>query len=167
MHETPEDLAALQAVIDHSYETAGSHLLEIHAPERRLTAAQVAERMTGMRLLTLATVTADGRPLTGPVDGLFYRGAFWFGSSLESMRFRHLRARPAVSATHLPGEELSITVHGTAQDIATVADLQGGFRDYCIEIYGKVWENWGSDAGYARIEAERFFTFHMEPAESG
>ena len=163
MHETPEDLAAFQAVLDRSYATAGAHLLEIHTPDRRLTAEQVAERLTGMVLLTLATVTADGRPLTGPVDGMFYRGAFWFGSSNDSVRFKHLRARPAVSATHLPGEHLSVTVHGQAEVQGTVAELDGGFRDYCIEIYGKEWENWGTDAAYARIEAERCFTFHMDP----
>jgi len=44
LHETAEDLAALQELIDRSYATAGEHLLRIHTPERRLTAEQVAER---------------------------------------------------------------------------------------------------------------------------
>ena len=114
MHETPEDLAALQALLDRSYDGAGAHLLRIHTPERRLTAEQVAERLPGMRLLALATVTADGRPIVGPVDGIFLRGAFHFGSAPDSVRFRHIRARPHVSATHLPGEELAVTVHGRA-----------------------------------------------------
>src|SRR4051794_27122928 len=112
MHETPEDLAALQAVLDASYERGGAHLLGIHTPERRLDGAGIAERLQGMVLLTLATSTADGRPITGPVDGIFYRGAFHFGSSPLSVRFRHIEARPQVSATHLPGEELAVTVHG-------------------------------------------------------
>src|SRR5205807_5008810 len=64
------------------------HLSSIITPDRRLTARQVCERLTGMRLLALATVTADGRPLVGPVDGIFYRGAFYFGSSPDSVRFR-------------------------------------------------------------------------------
>ena len=42
------------------------------------------------------SVTADGRPLTGPVDVIFYRGAFHFSSSPDSVRFGHLRHRPAV-----------------------------------------------------------------------
>ena len=75
MHETPEDLAALQELIDRSYASAGEHLLRIHSPERRLSAEQLAERLQGMCLLSLATVTADGRPIVGPVDGIFYRGA--------------------------------------------------------------------------------------------
>src|SRR3954462_13563664 len=98
-------------------------MLRIHTPERRLSAEQVAERLTGMTLLALATVTADGRPIVGPVDGIFYRGAFHFGSATDSIRFRHIRARPHVSATHLPGEELAVTVHGRAAPI----DVEGGF----------------------------------------
>src|ERR671927_1556732 len=102
MYETPADIAALQELLDRSYTAAGPHLLRIHTPERRLTAEEVCERLTGMCLLALATVTADGRPLVGPVDGIFYRGSFYFGSSPESVRFRHIRRRPNVSATHLP-----------------------------------------------------------------
>ena len=115
MLERPDDLVRLQAAIDRSYDRAGDHLLEVHAPERRLDARGLSERLTGMRLLTLATSTRDGRPITGPVDGIFYRGRFHFGSSPASLRFRHIRERPQVSATHLPGEELAVTVHGTAE----------------------------------------------------
>jgi len=96
LHETPEDLAALQELLDRSYARAGPHLLRIHTPERRLTAEQVAERLTGMCLLALATAGEDGRPIVGPVDGVFYRGAFHFGSSPDSVRFRHIRTRPQV-----------------------------------------------------------------------
>ena len=74
MHETEGDLVAMQQLLDLSIGAAGGHLLEIITPERRLGAAAVCARLTGMRLLALATVTADGRPLVGPVDGLFYRG---------------------------------------------------------------------------------------------
>ncbi|HWM64243.1 MAG TPA: pyridoxamine 5'-phosphate oxidase family protein [Solirubrobacterales bacterium] len=102
MHESPADVAALQELLDRSYGAAGSHLLRIHTPERRLGVEQVAERLTGMCLLALATVTADGRPVVGPVDGIFYRGAFHFGSSPDSVRFRHIRARPQVSAALRP-----------------------------------------------------------------
>ena len=165
MYETPEEIAALQELLDRSYETAGKHLLAIHTPERRLTAEQVCERLQGMSLLTLATITSDGRPLTGPVDGIFYRGAFHFGSSPESMRFRHIRARPQVSATHLPGEELSVTVHGRAE-MVDVRDP--GFRRAILEIYepryGDTYQTEILDGGavYARIVADRMFTFHME-----
>jgi Pyridoxamine 5'-phosphate oxidase len=157
VRETAEDLAELQALLDRSYEAAGVHLLRILTPERRLTAEQVAERLTGMCLLALATVTADGRPIVGPVDGIFYRGAFHFGSAPDSVRFTHIRARPHVSATHLPGEELAVTVHGRAVPVDVQADL--GFREVLLEIHPP--ELVDSGAVYARIEAERMFTFHM------
>ena len=161
MHETADDLRALQELLDRSYAAAGRHLLRIHTPERRLRATEVAERLTGMCLLALATVTADGRPVVGPVDGIFYRGAFHFGSAPDSVRFRHIRARPQVSATHLPGEELAVTVHGRA----TQVPIDGGFRDTLLEIYvpryGEGWESDFLDSGpvYARIDADRMFTF--------
>jgi uncharacterized pyridoxamine 5'-phosphate oxidase family protein len=168
MHETPADLAALQQLLDRSYAAAGTHLQRIHTPERRLTAAQVAERLTGMRLLALATVTADGRPLVGPVDGIFLRGAFHFGSAPDSVRFRHIAKRPQVSATHLPGEELAVTVHGRAVPVDVHApegaELRHTLLDIYVPRYGSEWEQFlDSGVAYARIEAERMFTFHMDP----
>jgi Pyridoxamine 5'-phosphate oxidase len=169
VHETPEDLAALQALLDRSYAAAGPHLLRIHTPERRLSGAQIAQRLAGMSLLSLATVTADGRPLAGPVDGIFFRGAFHFGSSPDSVRFRHIRARPQVSATHLPGEELGITVHGRAVPVEVGS---GGFREALLEVYvpryGPEWvEFLDSGPVYARIDADRMFAFWMPSAENG
>src|SRR5712671_1318004 len=128
MQETADDLRWLQKLLDRSYAAAGTHLLRIHTPERRLSATEIAERLTGMCLLALATVTADGRPVVGPVDGIFYRGAFHFGSSPNSVRFRHIHARPQVSATHLPGEELAVTVHGSAVPVVVGEDSGAGFR---------------------------------------
>jgi uncharacterized pyridoxamine 5'-phosphate oxidase family protein len=162
MHETAADIAALQELIDRSYATAGAHLLSIHTPERRLSAELLAERLTGMRLLALATVSADGRPLVGPVDGIFLRGAFHFGSAPDSVRFRHIRARPQVSATHLPGEELAVTVHGRAVPVDVGAELRQALLDVYVPRYGPEWEEF-LDSGpvYARIEPVRMFAFHM------
>jgi hypothetical protein len=170
MHETQADLEALQALIDRSYEAAGQHLQRIHTPERRLTAEQVAERLTGMCLLALATVTADGRPIVGPVDGIFFRGSFHFGSAPDSVRFRHIERGSHVSATHLPGEELAVTVHGRAVPVDMRsegdAELRQTFLDVYVPRYGPEWERF-LDSGpmFARIEADRMFTFHMEPAD--
>jgi len=162
LHETAADLAALQELLDRSYETAGQHLRRIITSERRLTAEQVAERLTGMCLLALATGTADGRPIVGPVDGIFFRGAFHFGSAPDSVRFRHIDARPHVSATHLPGEELAVTVHGRAVPVDIRSDAGAGFRQALLEVYGPDREDFiDSGPRYARIEPDRMFTFHM------
>jgi hypothetical protein len=166
VHESPADVEALQQLLDRSYAAAGQHLRRIHTPERRLRAEEVVERLTGMCLLTLATVTADSRPIAGPVDGIFFRGAFHFGSSPDSVRFRHIRTRPQVSATHLPGEELAVTVHGRAVSVDVRADEGAGIRQALLDIYvpryGADWEEF-LDSGpvYARIDAERMFTFAM------
>ena len=80
MLETPEEMATLQVLLDDSMASAGPHLRDIITDERRLTAEELADRLQGMRLLVLATVTADGRPLAGPVDGYFLHGTFWFSS---------------------------------------------------------------------------------------
>ncbi len=169
MEETREDLELLQALLDRSYAAAGPHLLGIHVPERRMSAAQIAERLTGMSLLTLATVTRDGRPRTGPVDGIFHRGAFHFSSSPRSLRFRHIARNAAVSATHLPGEELAVTAHGRAVPIDLDAPESAEFKACVLGIYlpryGDAYLQLLSDpthpARYVRIDAERMYAFAM------
>jgi hypothetical protein len=168
VHETPEDLAALQALLDRSFAGAGEHFRRITTDERRLSAEQVGRRLQGMTLLVLATVTKDGRPLNGPVDGIFYRGKFHFGSAPDSVRFKHIAQRPWVSATHLPAEEFATTVHGTAVPIDVQDPAEAGFRQALLDIYvpryGEQWESFlDSGVQYARIDAERMFTFFMPP----
>jgi Pyridoxamine 5'-phosphate oxidase len=153
VYETEDDLLALQDLLDRSAATAGPHLTSIMSPARRLTAEQLVDRLQGMVLLVAATVTADGRPLAGPVDGIFFRGAFHFASSPDSVRMRHLRARPAVSVTHLPAEELSVTAHGRA-------------ISFDAPRYGPGWEQFlDTEAAYVRVEADRLFTIHVTEAD--
>lgn len=161
VEETADDLAQLQALLDQSHAEAGEHLRSIITDERRMTAEEVAEALTGMRLLALATVTQRGEPRVGPVDAFFYRGRFWFGSSPTSARFRHLRSRPAVSATHVPDESLAVTVHGRATTVDVRAPEHARFRAICVASYGPDWEDWGAGAQYARIDAHAMFTFRM------
>ena len=160
MHETPADIRALQDLLDRSYDAAGPHLRSITSPERRVSAEDLAERLTGMCLLVVATVTRDCRPIAGPLDGIFYRSAFHFGTAPNSVRYRHLLARPQVSATHLPREEFAVNVHGRAVPV----EIAGGFRETLLEVYvpryGADWEQF-LDSGpvYMRIDADRMFTF--------
>jgi hypothetical protein len=168
MRETPEDLARLQDLLDRSYEAAGPHLREVITPERRLTAGALVDRLTGMCLLVVSTVTADGRPINGPVDGFFYRGEWYFGSSDDSLRFGHIRTRPQVSATHLPAEGFSVTTHGRAEVIDPATHDVGAFRRVLLDHYGSRFGGSaeafidGSGIAYARIEADRMFTFAMD-----
>jgi hypothetical protein len=167
MLETPEELAELQALLDASMAAAGPHLRGIISDERRLSAGQLTARLQGMCLLVLATVTADGRPLTGPVDGYFLHGTFWFSSGRDAVRMHHLAARPACSATHLPGDDLAVTVHGRAERFALDDPAFGELRQAMLDEYlpkqGPAFEEWmeGADAIGARIVPEKLFTFHL------
>jgi hypothetical protein len=169
MLETPDELVSLQQLLDRSAAGAGGHLRGIITDERRLSAGQLAGRLTGMRLLVVATVTADGRPLAGPVDGYFLHGSFWFSSARDSVRMRHLAARPAVSATHLPGEELAVTVHGRVDKLFGLrdpagAELRQAMLDHYVPLQGPRFETWldDIDGAGARIAADKMFTFSVE-----
>jgi hypothetical protein len=94
MLETPDEIERLQDLLDRSAAGAGPHLRGILTDERQLSAARLCQLLTGLRLLVVATVTADGRPLAGPVDGYFLHGSFYFSSGRNSVRMCHLA--PAV-----------------------------------------------------------------------
>ncbi len=158
MHASLEDLELLQRVLDQSYASAGAHLRTIVTVERRLDAAGVVAEMGSMRVMALATTTAQGEPRVRPVDGLFYRGHVLFGSGADSLRFRHLRARPAVSASVIDGERLQITMHGTAQEVVPTQEPE--LETFLVSVYGQqVWESWMRELPWARIEPDRMITF--------
>ena len=165
MLETPEEVDRLQQLLDRSAGAAGPHLRGIITADRRLSAAQVCQLMQGLRLLVVATVTADGRPLAGPVDGYFLHGSLYFSSGRDSVRMRHLAVRPGVSATYLPGENLALTVHGQAElfDVNDPArgELRRAMLDHYLPLQGPGFETWldRADAVGARIIAEKMFTF--------
>ena len=114
MYETDEEVAALQQLIDASHGGGTSHLREIISGERLMTARDVVAALDGMRVLSLATVTAKGEPRVSAVDGHFLHGAWTFGTDGRAATARHLAARPAVSAAHIDGERLGVFCHGTA-----------------------------------------------------
>ena len=171
MHESPQDIARVQALLDASYRAAGAHLRSIHTEQRRLTAADLVQRLQGMRLLVLATVSAAGRPVTGPVDGVFHRGAFYIGTAPDAIRWRHLRRNPAVSLTHLPSEDWAVIVHGTAIPADVSRRDPEGLRATLLQVYtpqyGPQWETF-LDSGpvYARIQAERMFALDVTAGTS-
>jgi uncharacterized pyridoxamine 5'-phosphate oxidase family protein len=165
--ETPDEIDQLQALLDESARRAGSHLREVITDDRRVDAVDLCRELQGMRLLVVATVTADGRPLVGPVDGYLVHGSFYFSSSRDSVRMRHLAARPAVSLTHLPSEELAVTVHGRAE-LFDVSDpdcpyLRQAMLDHYLPRQGPAFETWLDNEGAigARVRAEKMFTFRL------
>lgn len=158
MHESSADLTWLQGVLDESWSSAGPHLRSLFSEDLLVPAKDLPVMLQGVQVLSLGTVTAKGEPRVAPVDGLFYRARWYFGSSEQSARFRHIRKRPAVSATHVRGEELAVIVHGEAREIDPRTEDRGGFHRYLLETYGTDWTEWGGDAPYAVIEPHKMFT---------
>src|SRR5436305_7284509 len=160
MYETPEELQELQRLLDASFSRAGDHLRYIWPEATRLTAEQVARELKGVQVLDLATVTPRCEPRVAPVDGLFFRGHFWFGSSPESTRFRNIRGNPAVSGSVTRGlETFLVLVHGTAVETDPRGPEAGGFADYARETYDFDWDAAHPEAPYARIEARTILAF--------
>jgi hypothetical protein len=69
MHETNDNLTALQRLLDASYARAGEHLRMIWGEDSRLDARQLRDELVGVQVLDLATVTPRGEPRVAPVDG--------------------------------------------------------------------------------------------------
>jgi len=165
--ETAEEIEALQALLDASHASGGPHLRSIIDEERRIDAADLVRLLTGMRLLVTGTTTGDGRPLTAPVDGYLLHGAWHFSIGRDSLRARHLVRRPAISVTHLPGEELAVTVHGVAEpyDIKDPRrpELRQAMLDHYVPLQGPAFAKWLErvNAVAVRVRPLRMFTFRI------
>jgi uncharacterized pyridoxamine 5'-phosphate oxidase family protein len=166
VHETADDLARLQLLLDDSHTRAGAHMTSIFTPERRASARDLARLLRRVCVLALATTSSHGAPFVAPVDGLFFRGRFWFGSAESSLRFRHIRRDPRVSATHTRGEDFCVIVHGEAREIDKREPASLAFRDYNREVYDETWDSWGywPSMPYAVIEPRRMFAALMNRA---
>ena len=94
------------------------------------------------------------------MDGLFFRGHVWFGSSETSRRFRNIRANTAVSAAVTRGlETFLVIVHGRAVEIDPRGPDAGGFARYPRELYEFDWDAAYPTAPYARIDAHALLAF--------
>jgi hypothetical protein len=162
VHETPDDLERLQGLLDRSRAQAGAHLKGIFEGTgmyRPISADDLAARLTGVRHVALATVTARGEPRVAPTDGLFFRGMFHVGLPGNSFRLRHMKARPAVSATHFVGEEIAVWMHGRAELMQQGHPDFDGVDAYWAENYRSSATSWGPDIYYVRLEPERMFAY--------
>ena len=145
MYETAEEIERLQALLDASHAAATGHLRSIIHGDRRLTAADLVALLTGMKVLTVATVTARGEPRISAMDGHFLHGTWSFSTSGTAAKARHMQARPQVSVAHVDGEELAVFSHGRVEELAKGdADFDetlGHWTDH----YGSSPLGWGED----------------------
>jgi len=157
MYESMTEIEFLQKVLDESYEMAGPHYKSIHTPNRRMSATEICKELTGVAVFDLATVSDDGKPYVAPVDGLFLDATLWFSSAQSSLRFKHIRERPWVSAAYTKGKEISIVLHGKAHEVDTSLPGNERLHDYCLETYGSTYDSWGlwGKAAFAWVEPRR------------
>ena len=144
MLETPDETAALQSLLDASHARATGHLRSIIHDDRTLSAEQLVALLTGMKVLSVATVTASGEPRISALDGHFLHGTWTFSTSGTSAKARHLEARPAVSVAHIDGEDLALFAHGYA-DLMEPGPQRDEVEAHWTAHYGSSPWSWGDD----------------------
>jgi general stress protein 26 len=141
MLETPDELARLQALLDTSHAHASEHLRGIIHEGRTLSAVQIAGLLTGMKVISAATVTAHGEPRISAMDGHFLHGTWTFSTSRTAAKARHLAARPSVSIAHVDGEQLAVFSHGRAVELS--GDELQQVAEHWTGHYGSSPLSWG------------------------
>ena len=149
MFETPEELARLQTLLDASHARATEHLRGIIHDDRTLSATHIAGLLTGMKVITAATVTASGEPRISAMDGHFLHGTWTFSTSRTAAKARHLAARPGVSVAHVDGEQLAVFSHGRAAELE--GDELAAVDQHWTAHYGSSPLSWGDVVMY-RLE---------------
>jgi hypothetical protein len=153
VYESEAELAALDALLSRSLRGSGNHLRSIVTEgERTLDASETATILTGMRTLALATVTGSGEPRISGVDGHFLHGRWVFTTSGDAVKVRHMRARPAVSAAHMVGDDLGIFVHGRVEELSPDHPDFAAIEEHLVAHYGSSPSSWGPDIVYAWIQ---------------
>lgn len=150
MLETKDDTVALQSLLDASLARSTGHLRAIITDGRTLTAEQLTGLLTGMKVLSVATVTAAGEPRISALDGHFLHGTWTFGTSGTSAKAKHLAARPAVSVAHVDGEELALFSHGYA-DLMQPGPGRDEVEAHWTAHYGSSPFSWGDDIRLYRL----------------
>ena len=149
MFETPDDLARLQALLDASHARSTEHLRGIIHDDRSLSAAHIAALLTGMKVISVATVTASGEPRISAMDGHFLHGTWTFSTSRTAAKARHLAVRPAVSVAHVDGEAMAVFSHGRAVELG--GDELKAVDEHWTAHYGSSPMSWGDVVMY-RLE---------------
>jgi general stress protein 26 len=141
MFETPAELDRLQSLLDASHSHATEHLRGIINDDRTLSARNIADLLTGMKVISAATVTAGGEPRISAMDGHFLHGTWTFSTSRTAAKARHLARRPAVSIAHVDGEALAVFSHGQVVELA--GDELATVDAHWTSHYGSSPLSWG------------------------
>lgn len=166
MYETPTEIAALDELLTRSLRGAGSHLRGIMTEgDRTLDAGETVRVLTGMRTLSVATVTEAGAPRISGVDGHLLHGRWVFTTAGNAVKARHLRARPAVSAAHVVGDDLGVYTHGTVEFLDTDHADFAAIEEHLVGHYGSSPSSWGDDIVYLRVAPHWMVAYAFNKAE--
>jgi general stress protein 26 len=145
MLETPAEVAALQRLLDSSYATSTAHLRDIINDSHRLTAQDLVALLTGMKVLSVATVTARGEPRISALDGHFLHATWTFSTGAEAAKAKHLRVRPAVSVAHIDNETLAVFSHGRVEVMGPDDADRAETIEHWTAHYGSSPLSWGDE----------------------
>jgi hypothetical protein len=148
MRETEDEVAGLQQLLERSHGQSTEHLREIINDRRTLTARDLVALLTGMKVLSVATVTARGEPRISALDGHFLHGTWTFSTSVTAAKARHLQTRPAVSVAHIDGEDLAVFAHGRAERMREADPDWAETLEHWTGHYGSSPLSWGEVAMY-------------------
>ena len=145
-------MSSLDSIIKDSLRKASSHTRSVYS-QNPLTASDVIE-LANSRVLTIAaTVRPDGRPHLSPTDLVAVDGVFYLGVDEATVRYRNLKANPAVTIMLADGSKRQAILEGNAK-----------FLDMTGEIARKVLEaeknkyGWVTDA-LAEFQPLKAFTW--------
>ena len=166
MHETKQELAALQDLLDLSVDRAGPHLKSMF--QSPMAASEMVSSLDGILEVHFATVTPSGAPFVAPIDALFYRGRLWIGIPTRAVRHEFVRQERRVSISYTRGTSFCLIIHGTAEEVSSDDELVPEYKawsdDLYFKEYGKDWLDWaeaqraaGNEGDLWRIRARRMF----------
>jgi general stress protein 26 len=154
MFETSDEIAELQEILDRSHGESTGHLRSIIGPERTLRARDIVSLMTGMKVLSVATVTARGEPRISALDGHFLHATWTFTTSGTAAKARHIARRPAVSIAHIDNEEVALFAHGEAQTLHPGEPLWDETLAHWTSYYDSSPLSWGDDIRVYRFRPQ-------------
>jgi hypothetical protein len=163
MLESDEEIDDLQRLLDSSRATSTGHLRSIITDPRTLTARDLARLLTGMRVLSVATVTASGEPRISALDGHFLHGTWTFSTSGTAAKATHLRARPAVSVAHIDGETMAVFGHGRAEEMREADPDWAETIGHWTAHYGSSPLTWGDDIRMYRFRPHWMVVYAADP----
>jgi len=119
VNETPDELAALQRIIDRSTASAGSSI------KRNFIGggwAMPAEEFVAFwgdgRMASIATVSAAGTVHAVPLDLRLVHGRFYVPTFPDSLHLQDHRTNPRCAITSWDGPYTAVVVYGTAREVS-------------------------------------------------